>query len=605
MPTPSGGISRRRFLRDAGAVAAGASALTIPDVSNAYGRRRKRRQRVAIFGGGIAGLTAAHELAERGFDVRVFDRDDDWGGRVRGGNFRGTASGGRRPLPGEHGIHIFFGSNRNLDDTMRRIPFESNPGGVYDNLVATSEGGFARIGKQPVVLPLRPLHAETLTPELVLKVVAGLTGTDLAPDGVAYFANRLVVHLSSCGARRRGQWEETTWGDFIAADRYPGDYKKVLGGITRHLWACRTELASADFTASTFERVFLYGLLGRGTDGAAAFRVLNGPCKDTFLDPWIAALHKLGVRTHLRCNLEGLSMEGGRIAAAHIRTPHGNRTVEADWYVCALHLAQARRLWSRPILSAAPSLRTMEKLGDSDIVGAQYYLRQNRPVVRGGVGCVDSPWVVEFFNQAQYWTKDFAATYGDGRAHDCLSAAAVNVGERGLVNGKKIEDCTAEQFARELWEEMKLHLNVPGEPPGLTDDMLLSWRLGDGTIRRRGKLIANTPHSTALVGTARYRPAATTAIPNLMLCGDYLDGEHGVGYTEAANHNGRRAANAVLDAAGSLNERARTMAPYDAPEWEPFKKIDEDLYRRGLPNLFDTQLATEKLSALLGGGAPA
>ncbi len=30
-------------------------------------------QTVAILDGGIGGLTAAHELAERGFDVRVFE----------------------------------------------------------------------------------------------------------------------------------------------------------------------------------------------------------------------------------------------------------------------------------------------------------------------------------------------------------------------------------------------------------------------------------------------------------------------------------------------------------------------------------------------------
>jgi choline dehydrogenase-like flavoprotein len=33
----------------------------------------KRRRTVAVLGGGIAGLTAAHELAERGFDVTVYE----------------------------------------------------------------------------------------------------------------------------------------------------------------------------------------------------------------------------------------------------------------------------------------------------------------------------------------------------------------------------------------------------------------------------------------------------------------------------------------------------------------------------------------------------
>ncbi|MET0385481.1 MAG: FAD-dependent oxidoreductase, partial [Polyangiales bacterium] len=32
------------------------------------------REKVIVVGGGIAGLTAAHELAERGFDVHVYER---------------------------------------------------------------------------------------------------------------------------------------------------------------------------------------------------------------------------------------------------------------------------------------------------------------------------------------------------------------------------------------------------------------------------------------------------------------------------------------------------------------------------------------------------
>ena len=41
------------------------------------------RHTVAILGGGIGGLTAAHELTERGFDVRVFESKAIFGGKAR------------------------------------------------------------------------------------------------------------------------------------------------------------------------------------------------------------------------------------------------------------------------------------------------------------------------------------------------------------------------------------------------------------------------------------------------------------------------------------------------------------------------------------------
>ncbi|MCA9420892.1 MAG: NAD(P)/FAD-dependent oxidoreductase, partial [Nitrospira sp.] len=33
-------------------------------------------KKVIILGGGIGGMSAAHELAERGFDVEVFERQE-------------------------------------------------------------------------------------------------------------------------------------------------------------------------------------------------------------------------------------------------------------------------------------------------------------------------------------------------------------------------------------------------------------------------------------------------------------------------------------------------------------------------------------------------
>ena len=38
---------------------------------------------VIVFGGGIGGLSAAHELSERGFSVRVFELRDVPGGKAR------------------------------------------------------------------------------------------------------------------------------------------------------------------------------------------------------------------------------------------------------------------------------------------------------------------------------------------------------------------------------------------------------------------------------------------------------------------------------------------------------------------------------------------
>src|ERR671923_2647217 len=78
--------------------------------------------RVAILGGGVAGLTAAHELAERGFEVVVLEARDIPGGKARSLPVPGSGEGGRKDLPAEHGFRFFPGFYQHLPDTMRRIP---------------------------------------------------------------------------------------------------------------------------------------------------------------------------------------------------------------------------------------------------------------------------------------------------------------------------------------------------------------------------------------------------------------------------------------------------------------------------------------------------
>jgi len=80
---------------------------------------------VAIFGGGVAGLSAAHELVERGFKVTVYEKNDVFGGKARSIPVPNTGVDGRKDLPGEHGFRFFPAFYKHIPDTMQRIPFRA------------------------------------------------------------------------------------------------------------------------------------------------------------------------------------------------------------------------------------------------------------------------------------------------------------------------------------------------------------------------------------------------------------------------------------------------------------------------------------------------
>jgi len=70
---------------------------------------------VAVLGGGVAGLSAAHELAERGYDVTVYEKKDMFGGKARSLSVPNTATAGRKDLPAS----TDFGSSRDFTSICR------------------------------------------------------------------------------------------------------------------------------------------------------------------------------------------------------------------------------------------------------------------------------------------------------------------------------------------------------------------------------------------------------------------------------------------------------------------------------------------------------
>src|SRR3954468_10545016 len=180
------GLSRRTLLQHA--TAAGAAAA-VAGATPAFAKKPRRRRSVAVLGGGMAGLAAAHELAERGFDVTVYERNA-LGGKARSIPVAGTAKGGRRALPGEHGFRFFPGFYHHVPDTMRRIPFAGNPGGVRDNLVAANGGKFLRAKGRPDARPfgIGPDPGTLLTVDgLRDQLLDLLSGNGVPPAELAFF----------------------------------------------------------------------------------------------------------------------------------------------------------------------------------------------------------------------------------------------------------------------------------------------------------------------------------------------------------------------------------------------------------------------------------
>ena len=582
-----GSLSRRSVLQGVG-VAAGAAALATGPLSPALAVTRKR---VAVLGGGMAGLAAAHELAERGFQVTVYERNA-LGGKARSIPVAGTAAGGRRDLPGEHGFRFFPGFYNHIPETMSRIPFASNDNGVFDNLVGAGFPLFPRSGgrNDQNLFGLIPDPRQLARPADLKRFIVKelLQGSMISPVDASYFATRLVVYLSSCDERRFGQWEQTSWWDFVRAAKRNAEYQTVAArGLTRALVAAKEEVASTR-TIGNMAEAFLYSFAGLGTHGRPADQVLNGPTNEAWIEPWVTLLRSLGVRFQTGTTITGLTLSGGRIVAARAATAAGPTSIDADWFVSAMPVERFTKLLTPALVRADPSFAGFRSLVTDWMNGIQFYLRRPAEITDGHIAFLDSPWSLTGILQGSHWTNDFAKTYGDGQAVDCLSVDISDWTVPGILYGKPAKECTRAEVKAEVWAQMKASLEDTGRSV-LPDDILHSWHLDPG-IKWHPALRANTNDEPLLINTINsweLRPSARTAIPNLFLAGDYCRTHVDLATMEGANESGRQAANAILEDSGVGGTPAQIFPMYRPPEWEALKLVDQQLYRLGQKNIFD------------------
>ncbi|MFE3579559.1 hydroxysqualene dehydroxylase [Streptomyces vinaceus] len=594
------GSSRRTFLAGAGAAAtAGALGATAASATPTRAQTAAAAaapgaadRRVAVLGGGVAGLTAAHELAERGYTVTVYERRA-LGGKARSMDVPGSARGGRRPLPAEHGFRFIPGIYHNLPDTMRRIPFPGNAHGVWDNLVAPPEMMFARAaGREDLRAPIPwPGHTSAaLTPDEIRRALTGVLQSlvRLPPHENAYFVDRVLVFLTSCDERRDEVWEHTPWWEFVRAAQMSNEYQRILAvGITRNIVATKAEEASTR-TVGTLGEAFVFNALGRGADGPPD-RILDLPTNEAWIDPWEAHLRTLGVEFRIGWTVQEVRYGNGRVSGVTVLDPAGARqTVTADHYVSALPVEHARRTWSAALRAADPMLGRCDRLETDWMTGIQFYLTERAPLVHGHLNCIDSPWSLTAIQQAEHWpARDFPADYGDGAAVDCLSVDISDWDKPGILYGKTAKQCTRDEVAREVWAQLKASLNDTGKTL-LADRTLHSWFLDPGVD---GLGTPNPTNQDQLLihptGTFHNRPTAGTRIPNFFLSGDYVAVDIDLATMEGANASARAAVNALLERDGSAAQRCAVLAMYRAPELESFKRHDLWRHRLGLRNVFD------------------
>ncbi len=529
---------------------------------------------VAVLGGGVGGLSAAHELAERGFEVTVYEARDAFGGKARSLPVPGSGTDGRADLPAEHGFRFFPGFYRHLPDTMRRIPYDG--GDVARHLVPATRILLAQAGgRDELVAAARlPSSLDDLAVMVRFALEFGTSVGIPAPE-LALFVERLLALLTACDERRLEQLELASWWDYVAADRRSLAFQKFLAdGLTRTLVAARAREISAR-TGGLILCQLLFDLTR--ADGRAD-RVLDGPTSAVWIDPWVAHLRTLGVAFEGDREVAGIDCDGRRIAGVTVQGAAGSERVQADHYVAALPVERLVRLLSPELRAAEPRLAALPRLVVRWMNGAMFYLDRDVALQHGHAIFIDSEWALTAISQAQFWPGFDLEQHGDGRVEGVLSVDVSEWERPGRRTGKVAMACTREEIRTEVWGQLVDHI----DDGSLDEANVVTWFL-DPAIEFPNPTSATNlePLLINTAGSWADRPDAVTRIPNLFLAADFVRTHTDLATMEGANEAARRAVNGILDATGSDADRCPVWKLREPRVLAPFRTLDRLRWRLG------------------------
>ena len=233
---------------------------------------------VAVLGGGVGGLSAAHELAERGF---VGDRLREARGAGRQGALVSDAGRATRPSTASASSRPSTGTCRtrwreSRPATGARATTWSAPTRI---LIARADGRerAARAGARArdAVGPARAGE---------LRARRGDAARRARPSTSRGCSSGCSRCSRACDERRVEQWDLQSWWDYVQAEKRSEAFRRYLAdGLTRTLVAARAK----EMSARTGGLILVQLLADLSRAGDRADRVLDAPTSDAWIAPWV------------------------------------------------------------------------------------------------------------------------------------------------------------------------------------------------------------------------------------------------------------------------------------------------------------------------------
>lgn len=502
---------------------------------------------VVIIGAGIAGMTAALRLAERGYKVTIYEQSPYVGGKWRAVEWK--REGSSKSAFHEHSYHLYL----NWYHNFWRIADEI---GVRRNFTPLTKVHFLRQGEFPRMRELENFGSlSTLFKNLFSGVV---------PPADMFLYMYSVIEMLATPMRRSRFSDLISVNGFVSTRPYSTDASVSM--YDRYL-AKTFAVASYRASAQAFQTFLDYNTVRP----APQFHIIKGDCFTYFLQPLEDRLVSLGVDIVKNATVTDLKLsKGGRVKEiAYVDSPHDYCTSDItlqEWMdqdagatprkkvkikgslIFAIPPHHLERFMDQGVYRANPELGEASKLNSEPMASvhlhfnAKFRKRLKREGVsdlpREPVLLVDSEYKLSFIDNSRLW-PDIDEPYlnvvaSDSRPLDALEPPREFTCDRDPLDGDGRRDIDLENPRTALdfiLHELRKYLYF--EKDEIEIDLLeIDRNVG------RELFIDET-------GAWQWRPETVSGIDNLFLAGDYCKTPIEVVSLEGAVVSGLQAAEAV------------------------------------------------------------